>query len=442
MTQTVNRMFVGLCLYLAGAILIIAQAAPDIETWQTDNGARVLFVEAPEIPMVDVRIVFDAGSARDGGKPGTALVTNALLDQGAGKLDENQIAERLESLGAQMGNSSHRDMTVVSLRSLTDETLLQPALDTFTTILTQPTFPEHALERDRKRLLIALQGQKQSPGDIADLAFFDGVYGSHPYAHDPMGTEASIQAIARDDLVNHHKRYYVARNATVAVVGAVSQARAKALVEQVIGDLPPGEKAAALPDVDPLKTGQKVAKSFPSSQTHLMVGQPGMNRGDPDYFALYVGNHILGGSGLVSRLSEEIREKRGLSYSAYSHFSPMREHGPFRMALQTRNDQAEEALTVMNNVLADFIKNGPSDEELADAKKNITGGFALRLDSNRKIIDYIAMIGFYGLPLDYLDTFKNKVDAVTRTQIKDAFQRRLQPQNMVTVVVGGNDDPA
>lgn len=442
MTQTVKHLFSGVWLYAASALLITAHAAPDIKTWHTDNGARVLYVHAPEIPMLDVRVVFDGGSARDGDKPGVAFVTNALLDQGAGELDENQIAERLESLGARLSNSSHRDMAVVSLRSLTDESLLQPALDTMATILSQPAFPEHALERDRKRLLIALQGQKQSPRDIASLAFFDGLYSGHPYAHQPMGSEVSIQAIGRDDLIAHHKRYYVGRNATVAIVGALSQAQAEALAQQVVGALPAGQKAAALPGVSPLSAAQTVAKVFPSSQTHIMMGQPGMHRGDPDYFPLYVGNHVLGGSGLVSRLSEEIREKRGLSYSAYSSLSPMRQNGPFVMGLQTRNDQAEEALTVMNTVLENFIANGPSDDELSEAKKNITGGFALRLDSNKKIVDYIAMIGFYGLPLDYLETFKDKVNAVTQAQIKDAFKRRLKPASMVTVIVGGEDDPA
>eukprot|EP00487_Bulimina_marginata_P002359 TRINITY_DN15484_c0_g1_i1.p1 TRINITY_DN15484_c0_g1~~TRINITY_DN15484_c0_g1_i1.p1 ORF type:complete len:134 (+),score=34.08 TRINITY_DN15484_c0_g1_i1:194-595(+) len=133
------------------------------------------------------------------------------------------------------------------------------------------------------------------------------------------------------------------------------------------------------------------------------MGQPGINRADPDYFALYVGNHILGGSGLVSKLSDEIREKRGLSYSVYSYFRPMRQWGPYQFGLQTRNDQAEEALDVLKNTLKTFIADGPSEDELIAAKQNITGGFALRVDSNSKIADYLAMIGFYGLPLDYLE---------------------------------------
>jgi zinc protease len=166
------------------------------------------------------------------------------------------------------------------------------------------------------------------------------------------------------------------------------------------------------------------------------MGQPGVRRGDPDYFALYVGNQILGGGGLVSRISEEVREKRGLSYSAYSYFLPMRADGPFVLGLQTRNDSADEALKVLRQTLVDFRNDGPTGKELEAAKRNITGGFPLKIDSNSDILGYIAMIGFYKLPLDYLDTFNGKIEAVTAKQIRDAFQRRVDPDRMVTVTVG------
>jgi zinc protease len=162
-----------------------------------------------------------------------------------------------------------------------------------------------------------------------------------------------------------------------------------------------------------------------------------MRRGDPDYLPLYVGNHILGGSGLVSRISDEVREKRGLSYSAYSYFVPMRVAGPFTLGLQTRNENRAEALAVLRQTLARYVGEGPTDEELLAAKKNITGGFPLNIDSNSDILGYIAMIGFYGLPLDYLDTFNQRVEAVTAAQIRDAFARRVHPERMVTVTVGG-----
>jgi zinc protease len=179
--------------------------------------------------------------------------------------------------------------------------------------------------------------------------------------------------------------------------------------------------------------------SFPSTQSHLYLGQPGMQRGDADYFPLYVGNHILGGSGLVSQLSEEVREKRGLSYSVYSYFLPMRQPGIFQLALQTKNEQAGEALAVLRATLQRFVDEGPSEEELKAAKQNITGGFPLRISSNKKIIEYLAVIGFYDLPLDYLDRFNERVAAVTRAQIREAFKRRVDPARLVTVQVGRID---
>ena len=176
---------------------------------------------------------------------------------------------------------------------------------------------------------------------------------------------------------------------------------------------------------------------FPASQSHVYLGQPGVRRGDPDYFPLYVGNYILGGGGLVSRLSEEVREKNGLSYSVYSYFLPLRQPGPLTMGLQTKNTQRDKALQLMRQVLVDFIDKGPTEKELVAAKKNITGGFPLRLDSNGKIAENLAVISFYGLPLTYLDEFIPRVESVTVEQIRDAFRRRIDPQRMVTVMVGG-----
>ena len=179
-----------------------------------------------------------------------------------------------------------------------------------------------------------------------------------------------------------------------------------------------------------------IRKNFPSTQTHVIVGQPGIKRGDPDFYALYVGNQILGGNGLVSRLSQEIREKRGLTYSAYSYFSLRRERGPFVAGFQTRARQAPEALKVLRDTISKYIANGPSREELEEAKKNITGGFPLQIDSNSQILGYVAIIGYYGLPLNYLDTFVDRIKAVTVDDIKRAFQRHLNVNKFVTVLVG------
>lgn len=429
---------------LGGAMLCLilntprTDAGPAIQQWTTSNGARIYFVPAPELPIVDIRVVFDAGSAKDASKDGVAQLANSLLGTGAGTLNADQIAERFEGVGAQFGSDAQRDMAVVSLRSLaTERSLLDPALDTFTLVLTQPTFPADDFERERKRVLVALRAQEESPAEIANKAFFKLIYGDHPYAHPPLGTEESVKALTRDDVKSFYDRYYVGRNATVAIVGALDRAGAEQLAERVIGKLPVGEAAPVVPPVPPIAEPKSERINYPSEQTHILMGQPGITREDPDYFALYVGNHVLGGSGLVSRISEEVREKRGLSYNSYSYFVPMRAQGPFVAGLQTRNDEAERALKVLNDTVRDFMNQGPTPAELTAAKRNLKGGFALRLDSNSKIVENLAMIGFYRLPLDYLDTFIPKVEAVNANDIRGAFKRRINPDRMVTVMVGG-----
>lgn len=428
---------------LLGALALLAngaQAGPAIQHWQTQNGARVYFIPAPQLPMADVRVVFDAGSARDADQNGLAALTGAMLAEGVktatGELNADEIAERFAALGARFGAGASRDSASVSLRSLIETRLLQPAIDLMAEVLRAPSFPAAALERERNRMLVALRQQEQSPDAIASKNFYKALYVGHPYAGEPGGNEQSVGKLTREDLAAFHARYYVAQNAVVAIVGALSRAQAEALAEQVVGSLPSGERAPELPAVAP-QVPQTIRIPHPSAQTHILLGQIGMSRDDPDFFPLLVGNHILGGGDMVSRIHDEVREKRGLSYSAYSYFTPMRVAGPYTLGLQTRNDKAEEALQVLRDTLSAFVTKGPSEKELKAAKQNISGGFALRLDSNSKLLDHLALIGFYNLPLDYLDTYTRHVEQVTLAQIKDAFQRRIKPEQMVTVIVGG-----
>ena len=413
------------------------QAMAPIQHWVTASGARVYFVPAPELPMVDVNVTFAAGSARDAGHAGLAHLTSTLLDMGAAGLSAGELASRLESLGAELSTGSARDMAWVTLRSLSDAAHLEPALALFSDVLTRPDFNKVDFERERKRTVVALRVSDQSPATVAEHKFFLTTYGEHPYAPRPSGTEESLAAITLEQVRDFYRQYYVARNAVVGIVGDLDRKAAERLAEQLVGKLPKGSRAAPLPPSTRLEQPIEEQVFHPSTQTHVRMGMPGMRRGDPDYFPLYVGNHVLGGGGLVSRLHDEVREKRGLSYSVNSHFSPMEQDGPYLLSLQTRNDQVEEALAVMRETLQQFVEKGPTEAELEASKKNITGGFPLRIDSNAKILDYLVMIGFYGLPLDYLETFNASVMAVTREQVIDAFQRRVTPEKMVTIIVGG-----
>lgn len=410
----------------------------EIQTWKTKNGARVYFVPANTLPMVDVRVVFDAGSARDGQQFGISQLTNTLLSQGAGDWSAQQLAERFEDAGARFGAEALRDMAVISLRSLTDKEWLDTALQTMATIVSKPRFDNDAIERERQLQLVGIQDQEQSPGAIASKLFFEKLYGDHPYAHSSNGNKETVAALTRVDLLAFHKKYYVGRNATVAIVGNVSEKQAREIASHIVADLPKGDKAAELPAPQGLTKAEHTMHVHPTTQSHLLAGVVGMQRGDKDYFPLYVGNHILGGSGFSSRMMDEIREKRGLAYSAYSYFTPMRVSGPFQLGAQTRNETAEETMGLIKEVLTKFINEGPAPDELEHTKSNITGGFPLKLDSNKDIIQYLALIGFYELPLDYLNNFNQHINAVTIEQIKDAFKRRVDPDKLLTVVVGAD----
>jgi zinc protease len=425
---------------LLGLLLLVFSsvsfAAAKIEHWQTPQGSRVYYVRTESLPMADIQVIFDAGSARDGQQFGVAALTAGLLDTGAGKWNADDIAQRFESVGAMFGIEVAADMVTLSLRTLTDKALFDKSLETVHTILTQPRFNEADFKREKNRTLAVLKQQEELPGSVAGIAFSNALYGTHPYAHPDAGVIKTVTALKTADLKHFYQSYYVAANAVVVIVGDLTKEQAEQTALMLLKDLPTGKKPDALPDVViPTKAMQQHIE-FPSTQTHILVGLPATYRKDPDYYALYVGNHILGGSGLVSKLFNEVREKRGLAYSASSAFSPMLKPGPFMVSLQTRNDQTSQALEVLNKTLSDFVNNGPTDAELTAAKKNIIGGFAMRFDTNKELANYVGMIGFYEMPLDYLDTFQQKVDQTTVASITDAFKRRINLNALQTITVG------
>ncbi|MBL8447517.1 MAG: insulinase family protein [Zoogloeaceae bacterium] len=413
-------------------------AAVDIQTWIAPSGARVFLVESHTLPMVDIQVDFQAGGALDpGDKAGVAALTQALLDGGAGGLDEAAISDRLADLGARLGGGADDDRASVSLRTLADAAQREPAVALLRTLLTDPAFPEAVVERERARTLAGLKDAETRPDSIAARRFAAAIYGDHPYGNDP--TVDSVARIHRDDLVSFHRRYYRAPGATVTLVGDIQRPEAARIAQLLTEALPGGESPAPLPV--PQAPGASVIRiAHPSAQAHVLMGMPVLARDDPDYFPLLVGNYILGGGGFVSRLTHEVRERRGLAYSAYSYLHPAQVAGPFQIGLQTKVSQADLALGVVNETVRAFLDKGPTPAEVTAAKSNIVNGFGLRLDSNRKILDYVAVIGFYRLPLDWLDAYPKAVSKVTGAAIQDAFRRRVDPGHLVTVVVGGTDE--
>jgi zinc protease len=413
-----------------------AQAAVTIQHWQTPAGARVYFVESHELPMLDISVDFPAGSARDpAGKAGLARLTQDLLDQGAAGLTDTEIAHRLADVGAELSGSFDRDRAGVTLRTLSSPTEKKPALDILARIVQQPDFPQAVTAREKQRLIEAIREAEADPETVASKAFYRALYGTHPYAHDDAGEIAEIEPLTRADLQAFYRAHYTASNAVISLVGDLTRAEAETIAARLSAGLPQGAAAPPLPPPAPTPAAS-VRIPYPSAQSHVLIGAIGVPRDAPDFFALYVGNYVLGGGGFDSRLMREVRDKRGYAYSAYSYFFPLMVAGPFQMGLQTRSQETDAALRVALTTLRKFIAEGPSEAELAQAKANLTGGFPLRIDSNKKILEYLALIGFYRLPLDYLDTWVDKVNAVDVKAVKQAFARHIDPDRLVTVVVG------
>jgi zinc protease len=428
----------------AVAVLLLAAAAParailPIQHWQTANGARVYFVENHDLPMLDLSVEFPAGTARDRPqKAGVASMTQRLLRMGADGLSENDVESRLADVGAVLGGRFDYDRAGLSLRTLSSAKERGQSLDILARALRAPSFPAAVLEREKVRLISALKESDIRPDTIVARTFYRLAYRDHPYALRDTGEVETVKAIKREDLVEFHRRHYAGRYAVVSLIGDVTRAEAEAIAEQLTRGLPRAAGAEPmLPPVTQLADGTTRAVAHHAAQAHILIGAPVMSRTDPDYVALFVGNLVLGGGGFVSRILEEVRQKRGLAYSAASYFYPLQREGPFLISMQTRRDQAEQALEVARATLAEFVRNGPTEEELTAAKRNIINGFPLRIDSNRKIHEYLALIGFYRLPLSYLEDFVKDVERVTAADIKDSFRRRVHPDRMVTVVVGG-----
>lgn len=415
----------------------LATATPNIQHWQSPSGAKVLFVENHDIPMLDIAVTIPAGSSFDTAeKSGVAGMTHQLLDAGTDGLSEDDISRGMADIGAQFGGGFDQDTASVNLRTLSSAVERDKALDIMAQVLQHPVFPEAILEREKARLISSLKESDTQPESIADKAFNKAVFGSHPYALRESGEVETVAKITVQDLKNFYRTHYQANRSVVAIMGDVTRAQAEAMAQQLTSQLPASAAPAGLPEVTMKISASEQRISHPASQSHILIGAPGMARGDSDYFALYVGNYSLGGGGFVSRLMNEVREKKGLAYSVYSYFMPMKQPGAFQIGLQTKKEQADEALQLARKTLADFITQGPTEKELVAAKQNIIGGFPLRIDSNRKILGYLSVIGFYDLPLTYLDDFTGKIEKVTTAQIRDAFKRHIDPQAMATVIVG------
>lgn len=436
----------GVGALVLGVAMGSVNAATPIEHWQQPNGSSIWLASSMGIPMVDVHVEFDQGARRDPEhKMGLSTLAAALANKGVlawqdrPALDEAGLGEAWADLGAEFSIGSDNDSFTFNLRSLTYPDVLPQAIALAAQQIAAPAFDSVVAQRQIDKTVAAIKEAETRPDYVAGVAYAKAVFGQHPYGH--VTTEASLKALTLEDLKQFYHTQLKPCQAKVSIVGALTHEQADQLVTQLLAGLKTENQTscptlAAVPDPAKLTAAIKQDLPFDSAQAQILIGQPAMKRSDPDFFAILVGNHILGGNGLLSRLSDEIREKRGLTYGIDSYFAARQSVGEFTIALQTRPDQAKQAADLSMQILKDFMEHGPTEEEVKAAKANLIGGFPLRIDSNRNLLSNIANIARNDLPLDYLDTWTQRIDAVTREDIQRAFAAKLQPDKMVTIILG------
>ncbi|MBT8535611.1 insulinase family protein [Polynucleobacter paneuropaeus] len=425
-------------------LLTSVQAALPIQQLDSYKGAKAYLVQTQSLPMLDIEISIDAGTRYDpASKAGLAIMTAELLDNGirsAGRnLTEAQIADEIADLGAdiKIGVSGERAMILV--RCLSRPDIRDRAIQLARLILSSPTYDSVVVNREKQRISAGLLEAETKPDFVLDRRFRKAVYGDYPLGN--AVTVKSIAGLSVSDLKQFHQQFYRSDRVIVSMVGDVSKSEAQEIMQTLVKDLPQtGSSIPPLPELarSPVEnlSEREITIPFDSQQAHIAMGMTAISRNNPDYFPLIVGNYALGGGGFVSRLMNEVREKRGLAYSVFSYFAPGQETGIFQAGLQTKNDQATMALDVMTETISQFIAKGPTQSELDAAKANLINGFPLRIDNNRKLLDNVSSIVWNGLPLNTLDTWTEQVNAVTREQVESAFQKYLAMDRMKIVVLG------
>lgn len=411
---------------------------PKIQYWQTTKGVRVYFVASDQLPMVDLAVGFYAGSVYDQ-LPGQASLTNNLLGEGCRGLSTQETALIFDRIGAQFSHLFSRDVAGLKLRVLSDAKYLDLAVTTLAKVLGQPTFTPKAVTRVKQLMIERLRYAEQSPETPARRALLASLYPDHGYGHPPSGSIQSVDSLTQLAIQQHYARYYVANNAFIVMIGHLDRNKAEKIAEQITQHLPEGDKAPK-PLLEKRASGQSHHIAFLSQQTHILMGQQGVNIQDPDYIALTTGNYVLGGGGLTSQLFKAVRDQRGLAYSVWSAFQSMRTGGAFLVGMQTRNSKADEAQKATLEVLKAFLQKGISKQQLQEAKEHLLLSYPLQFASNAALLNQLILIGANELPVDFINTYPAKIRGLTVEQVNDAFKRHINPDQLVVVTVGPGVD--
>ncbi len=427
-----------LTLALAASLAIAPASAQDdtsrIKEVTSPGGITAWFVQEPAIPIVTVQIAFDGGARLDEkGKEGAVNLAAGLIEEGAGDMDNQEFAARLDDLSSSIGFSAGRDGFSVSVSSLSEN--IGETMDLLHIALTEPQFTDEAIERVREQVLSNLRSQAKDPQAQASRHWYAGVFGDASYATPVAGTKESVTALTRDDLVAAYDRMVARARMKIGVVGDIDTDALVSLMDTTFGDLPEGEALDRTP-VPVRETGGLVVIEEDVPQSAVVLGHRGILRDDPDYITAYVMNYVLGGGGLTSRLTDEVREKNGLAYSVYSYLYPLDRAGLYMGGVATANARVAKSLELIRQEWARMAEGGLTQEELDAAKTYLTGSFALRFDSNAKIASFLVGAQSANLPIDYIDTRNGLVEAVTLEDVSRVAGRLLKPDDLFVVVVG------
>jgi len=419
---------------LALAAFLRPAGAVEIQRVVSPGGIEAWLVEDHTVPLVAMNFSFAAGSTQDpAGKEGLTRLLAATLDEGAGDLTSEDFQARLEELAVSIGFNASIDRFYGSVRTLTGTTI--EAFDLARLAMTAPRFDEEPVGRMKAQIVSGIKRSAQSPDTIGSRALMTSAFGDHPYARPRSGTETSVPELTPEDLAAQHRLIMTRDGLAIGVVGAIDAATLGPLLDSVFGGLPETSVRAPVPEVT-FNTGARIDKNLNVPQTSLLLGLPGLKRDDPDFAAAFVMNHILGGGTFTSWLYEEVREKRGLTYSTSTSLAPYDHTGVVFASASTRADRATETLEVMLAQFERMANEGPSEAELQSAKRFLTGSYALRFDTSGKIARQLVALQNADLGIDYFDRRNSEIDAITLADVKRVAARLLKDVTPTIVTVG------
>jgi zinc protease len=412
-----------------------ASGAAAVQRVVSPGGIEAWLVEETTVPIIVADLAFRGGAAQDPAeKPGVANLLAGLLDEGAGPYDSEAFQQRLEDHAVELSFHATRDAVEGSLRTLAEKR--DEAFEMLRLAVTEARLDAEPIERVGAPNRARIRHNSTEPGAVADAAWHAAAFPGHAYGRPVIGTEGSLAAIGRDDLMRYRARNFARDNLIVTVVGAIDAATLGPALDRIFGALPAAAAPEPLSDIVPARVGDLLVTPLAVPQTTLMFGRAGLSRHDPDYIAATVANHIVGGGSFTARLFTEVREKRGLAYSVHSWLDPMRHSGVVVGSLATRNDRAREAIDIVAAEIRRFVADGPSADELDKAKKYLTGSYALNFDSSVKIARGLKQIRLQDLPIDYITRRNRLVEAVGPADIARAARRLFGDGDLLVAAVG------